>query len=113
MGGDSTGDQISCQSSRLPCGGGIQREHQHLVCTPLLLLRSPNINNFTSMECDGNQRNTKELYLEAALAQARVLLQQAAQRADTSPKFKQIHAILRQRIREKQLHLRKEEVTGG
>lgn len=39
VGGDSTGDQISRQSSRLPRRGGLQREHQHLVCALVPLHR--------------------------------------------------------------------------
>lgn len=36
VGGDTTGDQISCQSLRLPRCCGVQREHQHLVCNAQL-----------------------------------------------------------------------------
>lgn len=96
MGGDPTGDQVSCQSSRLPCRGGIQREHQHLVCTRILLL-SWFQTNFTSMECDENQRCAKDLYLETVLFYFSKLEAHIAQRTDTSSKFKQIHTILHQK----------------
>lgn len=36
VGGDTTGDQISCQSPWLPRCCGVQWEHQHLVCNALL-----------------------------------------------------------------------------